>query len=460
MDTVENSLSRNQSKFYWAFVLSTIIAFSPFKALAYIAPFIFLTFFLFNRPLFLNKTLLLRASLLGLLLIFMYYIYQRLYIQEFNKLSFYLGIFTYSSFYPILLLDSRKFRSKLLLSRIVKFCGVFFAFQGVIGIIQAFYGFLVFGTFDSANGDHVEGTVHLSLPSELSFANPIFSCNMICLLVIILVGKFSKIKNTPLYFIIPGVLSILLGSVIHQIMIFVVAILMTVTYLPKPKAISNLKTKLNSKIYIGLVIAAIPMVLFLGRNLSGLIAIPRDIFLKDGIPKAIVTKHILIDVPQEYPHAPSFGLGLGQFSSRAGLIASGIYLGSPEAPKKLPIFGIKTNSIAQKYVFDVIVEFSKISYFGSTQKPYYSLLSVYSEFGIVGFLIISLLFARFIYKTRRNVKDGNDELALFYAFGIVCISLFILGLGIQVNYYEVVQAIFLGVLIVQLLKAQLFTVNK
>ena len=456
MDAANNRLNRNQSKFYWAFVASTLIAFSPFKALAYLAPAIFLAFFIFNRPLFLNKTIITRGFILGLLVIGMYFFYKKTYRYEFNTLSFFLGVFTYSAFYPFFLLDYTKFRSKLLLSRVIKFSGYFFAFQGLIGIIQAVYGFLTFGTFDSANGDHVEGTVHLPLPSELSFANPIFSCNMICLLVVILVGKLSKIRNTPLYLVMPGVLSILLGSVIHQIMIFIVAILMTIVYLPKPKMISNLSKKLNKKIYIGLALAAIPMVIFLGRNLSGLIAIPKDIILKDGIPKAIVTKHILLDVPQDYPKAPIYGLGLGQFSSRAGLIASGIYLGSPESPKELPIFGIKTNPIAEKYVFDVIVEFSKVSYFGSTQKPYYSILSLYSEFGLIGILIVAILVLRLVYKTRRIIKNGTDSHSLFYGFGIVSITLFVAGLGIQVNYYEVVQAIFLGMLIILLLKAQLF----
>ncbi|WP_349565429.1 hypothetical protein [Ekhidna sp. MALMAid0563] len=354
-------------------------------------------------------------------------------------------------------IDYSRLKSDLLFDKIAVFSRGIFFLEGCIGVVQAVNGFIVGGSFDISNGDRVEGTVHLPLPSELSFANPIFCANMLGLLVLLIAYYFKKGNTKKFFLLIPGILSIILASVLHQIALFIVALLGALILLPNVR-MGKIKTGvLKKRLLWSVVIMLIPITLFLGKNVSGISKIPRDIITnegEDGIPKAIVTLNALFEVPKEESAAVWVGLGPGQFSSRAALIMSGLYFGGPENPRALPFIEPNMNPLADKYVFDVLVLFSDVDYFGSSQKPFYSFLSIYTEFGVIGFSLLLLVVSSQILKGRRVIKQAKSRTSILAVLGVFVLTLFIFFLGVQVNYYEVVQAIFLSILIITLFKGQ------
>lgn len=450
-----------QKKFYWGYILTSLLVFSPLKAVAYITPVIFLSFFLFTRPLYVDKFFFKRTLLVVCVWVFLFLVYKFQYPNIFYSTSFFISIVTYSSIYPLVIIKNSRLASRELMEKICAYSRVLFFVQGVIGLIQAFYGFIKFGSFDTANGDHVEGTIHLPLYAELSFSNPMFSCNMIFLFTLLFVEQMRTKKVGNLILMIPGILSLVLASVMHQIGFYLVAIIVSIVMLPNLGKVGDLDlSKIRKVAFRAVLVFVMIGIVFLRSNFSQVISIPRQVITEsENIPKAIVTKHAIIDLPYDESMAPIIGLGPGQFSSRAGLIASGYYLGRPDNPKTLPLLTPGSNPYAKVYVIDVLLAFSDVTWFGSTQKPFYSILTIYSELGLIGLVVFMTLVVLYFFKVRGYIKKNGSESSVLYGFGLMILILFQVALGIQLNYYEVVQAIFLGVLIMKLFYSQMSIKN-
>jgi hypothetical protein len=322
--------------------------------------------------------------------------------------------------------------------------------EGTLGIIQAIYGFFRTGTFSSANGDHVEGTIHIGLAPEGAFANPMFAVNMtfLCLLALVAVIKF-RYRYYPL---IIGLLSLVLASVVHVILFLITAVLIVMF-------INFANFFKNPKIFItflfSIVLILIPAFYFIGSNIEQLPdQVNRD--LKDN-PKALIRYETFFVIPKEYPAMPLIGLGPGQFSSRASLIGSGRYFGSFYTPKAVPLLTPKTSAPMEKFVIPIWAWSARVWYYGSTQQPFYSWLSVYSEFGFVGSSIVIsivtflLIKAKFLRTNRQNILYR-----ILFQVGV----LFLFFLGAQENYWEVAQAIFIGLILLKLLYANMLYSGK
>lgn len=443
-------MSKYQYIFFYSFIIIALLCFSPLKILASFSSIILIFAFLLfsNDKLYVIKGVLIVFTVFIIFLLVGLLIYNNFIIQ-----NYILAFITYSTIYPIFFLDSRKLASTHLLKKILIFCSKLFFLEAVWGIIQAIYGFIQTGTFGSDNGDYVEGTIHPQLYAERTFSNPMFSVNMIligvCLLILIYVFKEKgKIR------LFVGLFSIILASVVHSVLLFTISVIVAFIFI-KPnfryQETSNQNKQVSRKYILLLILFGIfSASYFIGNNISQLNSIISNMIL-GNYPKAIVTENAVINIPQEEPISPIIGIGPGQFSSRASLIGSGLYLGGIENPRSAPLLKNKINPIADEYVISLL-ELEKnlnLPVFGSTQQPYYSLLSVYSEMGIIGILALLLFLFKVLKKVKINSKD-NDIKRLF-SFIFFAGTIFIISLGIQENYYEIPQAILIGVLLLKVI---------
>ncbi len=450
-------MTKYSKEFYWAFIIAAIICFSPSKIVAYGVPYIFLGYLL-AKNIEVKRTVMTLYALLAVSLL-SYFFYYSLYGNTVFQ-NHLLTLLTYSSFIPVLIVDNRKIAQPHLFKKIFAFLSILFLLQGSVGIIQAAYGAIILNKgFDSVNGDHVEGTIHLSLEPELSFSNPMFAVNMTFIGMALLVQHFVY-EDGKKHRLFIGFLSLILASVMHVLLLaFVSAILFYLVIRPEFAFITNSVRTVRARlkrtsiklflIIFMFFIIGVP-VYFLSHNVSLIESFVTKTFLAQT-PKAKITIDAFDKLPDRYPLFPVFGFGPGQFTSRASLIGSGVYLGGVDNPQSPPLLQSKINPVADKVLIPYLYESQQKKYLGSTGFPHYSWLSVYSEMGGIVFFSLTL-FA--LYLIIRVIKRAGKSKAHRFTAFLFCTGLGLLYLlGMHENYWEVPQAIFLGVLILKIMYA-------
>ena len=159
----------------------------------------------------------------------------------------------------------------------------------------------------------------------------------------------------------------------------------------------------------------------------------------------------LYEIPVAYPIMPLVGLGPGQFSSRAALIGTGTYFGGKD-PKQIPFLPRGSSREFQEYLESHWVAAVSNQYWGSTQQPFYSWLSVYTEFGVFALLAIAVSAALVLIRLKQVATTPERRLeATATGAGVI---LFVL-LGMQENYWETPQAVFVGAMLLKAMYARL-----
>ena len=435
-----------QRIYYCSFLLILLINFSPLKILAYFSPLIFISFlFLFTdeRPL-----IILRGIYFLIIIIILFYVYYLVY-DSFVIQNYLLAILTYSSFYPLLFIINKKIANDNLLNKMLKVSLIVFTFEAIYGIIQAVYGFYVRGYFLGNSGDFVEGTIHPQLNTEASFSNPMFTVNMSMLLLGVLVFMKLYHKNVKVSLVL-GIITLFLASVIHVIIFLLIAAFITAIIFYKNElfhfTFSKIRWRFSSFILIGTIAIAVIALIF--DRKEQIIDLGNQ-YLLNEVPRAIATNNFFDDIVPDNKEAIFIGLGPGQFSSRASLIGSGNYLGGINNPRSVPLLKNKSNYFADQYIISLIEKTASIEYYGSSQQPFYSWLSIISEFGILIFLSIIIFIFYLIRKLKiASGKSSNIRfLAALTSTGII----FLFLLGAQENYYEIPQAIFSGILLLKVM---------
>lgn len=129
-----------------------------------------------------------------------------------------------------------------------------------------------------------------------------------------------------------------------------------------------------------------------------------------------------------------FGYGFGQYSSRASLIASGEYLRSQIS--FIPIF---ISPIMQEYLIPYwnksiwSVQFQD----GVMNQPFFSILSIFTELGVLGF-ILSLLGLFFSIRYTLRIIKKYKRRSAFAFFAIICVFPFLLFTDNWLEYPGVV----------------------
>jgi len=162
-------------------------------------------------------------------------------------------------------------------------------------------------------------------------------------------------------------------------------------------------------------------------------------------------QRVFDEMPQEYPAMTLFGLGPGQFSSRASLISTNLYIGGITDPRTLPFLEEQASAPAKDYLLDLWLDSEKGGN-GSTTRPFFSWMSVYTEFGAP--ICLAIIAYSWILLKRLKIASQCSEFgwrATATAMGLM----FFLLLGFQENYWEVPQAIFVGLMVLKVMYSEL-----
>jgi hypothetical protein len=443
------SAQRYKKAYLWTFIIAIILCWSPSNALAYLVPLISVSVFvLLTKSSTVIRNVVVWFLVWGIIISFYILLAPRFVIH-----SALLSILTYSSFLMFLAIPRRFVTSLDLLNRMLTWIRWIVIIEALVGITQGLYGFTQTGSFDIANGDFVEGTIHPALPSELSFSNPMFAINMALLLVAILPDLILRRKGYIA--VILGGISLIMASVLHVLIMLAMAGLLAILFF-WPISVRRRVTYLAGA---GLTLALILAFFALRSNFGTADLFARQLLSGESY-RSIAIQRAVIEMPHDYPLLPLVGLGPGQFSSRAGLIGTGLYFGGPNNPRPLPLIPKGMTKAFEENTLDLWLEITAQNargiIIGSTHNPFLSWLSVYIEWGILALAAVFSLVLFLLIRVRLVVHNYPQRiLASSFGTGL----LFILFLGVQENYWEVPQAIFVGLLILKVQYAVLMNLE-
>jgi hypothetical protein len=440
----------SRQAFFLGFVGVLLVTFTPFKALGYLMPFVLVAWLLVGAPGTVVRDRVLAFFAVAAAICVAYMAIER----EFLVANFMLAVLTYSTLLPVIAIDSRAIASRALQRRMVLAASTMVLLQGVVGIIQAVHGAMQTGSFAGDNGDYVAGTIYPHLSPEKAFSNPMFAVNMSLMLLSCLSVPEAFTGRRRIYLYV-GTVGLVLASVMHVLVFLVVAVVGAVVLTlarSSERGRSRVRRYLLGIVILvsGLSYIALPDSV---SNIAGVAEKAIDLDAVD-IPRAVLLGRVIMDLPDDVPAQPLVGLGPGQFSSRASLIASGLYLGGPDAPKSVPFLTPQSTSLASEYCFTVLMSYAdKGDVVGSSQQPFFSFLSVYTELGALGVLAVFWWFFRFVRRVlkRARVHPESRTSVLLLCTGVI----FLLLLGVQDNYWESPQAILVGVLLLKVMYANI-----
>ena len=425
--------------YFWAFISALVLCWSPSNLLAYLAPLISVAIFILLSG---SHTVVRNVILWFLawgIIITLYIVLTPGFIIH----SALFSILTYSSFFVVVVIPGRFVASLDLLDRMLVWTRGFVIIEALVGITQGLYGFSRTGTFDGANGDFVEGTIHPALAPELAFSNSMFAINMALLLVALLPDLILRRKG--IVAVLLGSLSLILASVLHVLLMLGAAGLVAIL-LYWPVSLRRRTTYLAAA---GLVVTTILAFFALRGNFNTANAFARQLLSGESYRSRAIERAV-VEMPKDYPLLPLVGLGPGQFSSRAGLIGTGLYFGGPVYARPLPFFPQGMSQAFEDNTLDLWVAYARLiarsSGSGSTHQPFLSWLSVYTEWGILALAAV-FCFTIYLLISVRLVIYSYPQRVLASSFGTGL--LLILLLGMQENYWEVPQAILVGLMILK-----------
>ncbi len=439
--SVPERVFRLHNLYFKAFVSTMVVCWSPFKALAYVLPLVVLFWIAFasgSRLIRRRQIKWFGIWLVGIAL----YASMR---SDFVLHSALIAIVTYGTFAFLYVVPTRMLARSNLLNRMMPIVVLVIVLQSLLGIAQAGYGFTQTGTFDLNTGDYVEGTISPWLGAKLAFANPMFATNMAFMLLALLPAVVLQ-KRWRFAFLL-GTFVLVLASVMH-VLFFLLAALVLSFVLYQPPVFRQ-----GSRAVVLTMCLLVPagMYFFLRANLQSTIGIVAETLVATT-PRAMITLHAIQDMPAEYRWMPVVGLGPGQFSSRASLIGTGMYFGGIHDPRPVPLLPTGSSNAFHDYLEELWYAVTDNPYWGSTQKPFYSWLSVYTEFGVFVLASLSVVSLGMLVRIRKEVRTPAQRvLATSTGAGIV---LFLL-LGIQENYWEIPQAVFIGAMLLKVMYADL-----
>jgi hypothetical protein len=421
--------------YFVGFVAVLVGCFTPLKALAYTLPGLFTLWMGLHGGVLRNRMFVILIAIVGAAAAY------ELIVREFLIVNYLVVVVTCSTVIPLLVIDNRWLASRALLEKMVAVMAPMILVQGAIGIVQAVYGAVQSGTFSGLNGDRVAGTIYPHLEPENAFSNPMFAVNMALMLLACLSLPDARRKS-----LVVGAVSLVLASVVH-VLIFLIGALVVAALLMRAPRTDGKRSGPRNRLLILLVLITGLSYVALPENVGNISHVAETVLdLEDvDIPRAIMLGRVLIDLPEEDAAQPYVGLGPGQFSSRASLIMSGVYLGGEKAPKALPFVTPRVTRLADDYCVALMLAAREAGAdVGSSQQPFFSWLSLYTETGLLGMIIVFGSIARLLWRIRARTRTRPEVRfqALLCSAGVLLLVL----LGWQSDYWEVPQAILVGVL--------------
>ncbi|HEU5292712.1 MAG TPA: hypothetical protein VFU05_18815 [Cyclobacteriaceae bacterium] len=310
-------------------------------------------------------------------------------------------------------------------------------FEAILGFLQVLYRVIFISrNFDGGTGDSAMGTVNLSFGIGDGLAsNVYFAIGLSALGVLAIASRLFENRKVTTWSFLMIMFTWILASVMHSIFLMMAAIFITsgilVFLMPKNK-LSFFKKQLNAiRSIMGIfIVVTIFLLLILPSNLTLIQSYYEKTFDPEKMrsTKSIATLATVRELSEDKVYQPFIGLGPGQYTSRASLILSGEYITSG-----IPDFLHSVSPDLDRYILPLWRGYKSDTFqAGSTYFPFYSWLSVYGEWGLLGFVILGLFLTRHILKMISNVNQVNFYLII----GVLIIIFYIFLLGVQDNYWE------------------------
>jgi len=183
-------------------------------------------------------------------------------------------------------------------------------------------------------------------------------------------------------------------------------------------------------------------------NLSGTGHILRSLFI-NKYPKTQILYTFYSTNNNVYPYT---GIGPGQFISRASFMSSGEYFGGKDA-KSMVIPFTAPSIYFEKYVYKMWKKSLSRNISSSSSTQIQSSWGAFlTEYGIILWILLIALITNIIINIKKAVKSPNDKII---AFSLSTYIFYLFFMGIQQNYWEVSQAIFIGLIISKLFYTRL-----
>ncbi|CCH53516.1 hypothetical protein BN8_02616 [Fibrisoma limi BUZ 3] len=420
---------------YEVFILSLILTWLPFKAFAYAAPYILVlyTFIVYN---YYNLTLNLIKCILACTIFIGINFFLR---EDFIFSNGILAIITYGSFLFLFAMPNRKL-SLTYEYKIYKILRIVVIFQSVFGIIQFLIAYVKFGSYSVDMGDFIQGTIvplSFNLEGDRGIGNAYFVINILIMMLFIMTDP-NKTKKTYGVVLIGSIAAVLAG-VHHALVSLFLAFLISLVIIDLKKAIKY------SFVIIPVVAITLTAFYLLNPNNVYLYSHYFNLYSTGESFKTIAMKMAFVDLYEDHFDISLIGTGPGQFSSRAGLIASGTYLGGLDENRTIPFFSIEKSSYFKNYAFEVYysMKTDKSTVHGAASRTFFSLMSLCIELGIILFSIViyfiikGLIFIRRKYEVFKSLNSIQER---DIAIMLSCSILFFVFISFFENYLEMIQA--------------------
>ncbi len=420
---------------YQMYVFSLILTWFPSKILSYGSPYILMIFVFVvynNYELLFNY---IKTTIIIILFLGVNYIIREKYI-------FSNGVLTIVTYGPFILLwaMSNKSISKVYIRKIIRVTYFFVFFQSSIGIVQFAIAYIKFGGYSVDMGDFIQGSIvplSFNLEGDRGIGNAYFVINILIMTLFLLVDEKKDRKS---YLIITlGCITVILAGVHHALISLFLGLFLALCIAEFTKALKY------SFAIIPAILAAGTIFYLLNPNNVYLYSHYFNLYATGESFKTLAMKKAIIDLYQDHPDISVLGTGLGQFSSRAGLIASGTYLGGLDENRSIPFFPISQSEYFKNYAFDIYysMKMDKSTVHGAASRTFFSLMSIYVELGIA----VSIIIVFYIIQKIRSLKTRYllfNNYNLNYEKNIVIIIiatiLFFIFISFFENYLEMSQA--------------------
>lgn len=440
-------MNRLEQILYWSFFFCLLVTFQPIKIISFVSYLaFFIPIFIFDTKRQLLSVNRLLVAVFCFILLFIFYGFIVNTPENYLQINHWLSIFFWGHIWLFIALNRSKLGSFKLQKKIFSLLLIFIAIQGIVGVLQFIVALYLsnekYGVTSSI-GDFVSGTVGGWTPA-LKFENPTYVINMIGLLLYVVIFSASFLGKIRLkWALVIALASVLLAGVVHLVLMFVcsltIAVLLILMYL------GRISKRTKYVLFLLPIIITI-FYFFYGGYIQGH-------FLGMSVAaassaKIAVTTDMIFNFPQEGLLYPAFGVGPGQMISKVSVFRSGFSLQSMNFEETgLPFIPPKHSSLSDTYLFNHI-KGNPILYASSLHSPFYGLMTLYSEFGIVGLLLHWVLLIIFFIKTLRRIKKYKRHThSLLWGLGCCTMLLFFLMVSFISYYIEISQCVFIPMLV-------------
>jgi hypothetical protein len=329
------------------------------------------------------------------------------------------------TYLPLLIIFAERFNKKIddaTFDKILVVCAWFVIIQSTIGVLQY---------LASGNADAVCGTFGLLdfRHNTITIAQVYFTFTMFGMVLFLLLSPGRPLTQLSILF---GLIACALAQSGHQTIFFLASFAFC-------GAIRFWRPKVFLTATTMVVITYFSVIYFYPHTIEQSAEWYRKTVLSNDSPKRLATTGGM-EVVDDTKNL-LLGAGAGQYSSRAALITSNEYLNV----KLPPVLSGESDYAGDhlpvaKAIFEESGEGSAIS------KPYYSLLSVFVEFGLIQTLVLAGVFLASLFRNLQLMRSPHPQVAAIGMFSSVGILFFLLCCTIE-NYMEFPQAIFIPMIL-------------